>query len=324
MLTSDEPREKAGQPCDAMIIATLGNLSTTIMEYRMSYKNKPLATLIASYKTQPQPYSNYLSNLEALATSMQELRTGENLEDEAYYTYVLVDPRFPGRWQYALPSGRVVSFPYRPYYVGKGKGARSKAHTRETGTSHKHNVIRAIRSAGFDPCEYIRHSSDPLRTDALSKAYEIDLIAGIGRFKSGGPLTNGTDGGDGAVGSLGRTGHRHSDHTKALMRKARLGTKMSAAAVEKSRAKNLGRVLSQEHRDKVSAALRGVAKSKEHAAKVGLARAKPIMVEGKIFLSYKQVLSELRIGYAALRTRLASVDWPNYVYYQDWLNHIHH
>ena len=162
----------------------------------MSYQDESIATIIASYRSQPQPYSNYLHNLAALAVQLKKLKDDSwNLEEELckHYVYVLMDPRKPGTWRYNLPSGREVVFPYRPFYVGKGKGDRSKVHSRESvveNSSHKSRTIKSIRRSGLK--EIVRHSKDMNAiSDWLAQAYEIDLIAGIGRRShQEGPLTN--------------------------------------------------------------------------------------------------------------------------------------
>ncbi|MBU9147563.1 hypothetical protein KTD26_34560, partial [Burkholderia multivorans] len=78
---------------------------------------------------------------------------------------------------------------------------------------------------------------------------EMAFIAAIGRERNGGPLVNLTDGGEGQVGWI------PSELTRARIRAA-----------------NTGRKVSDETRAKMSAARKGKKKSPEHAAKIGQSR----------------------------------------------------
>lgn len=91
-----------------------------------------------------------------------------------YYTYQLIDPR----------NGK-------PFYVGKGKGARLRAHLKEKGKSKKHQRIQEIKEAGLEVvCEIIKH----FVSEDAAYNHEKSLIKKIGRHN----LTNLTDGGRGA------------------------------------------------------------------------------------------------------------------------------
>jgi len=89
---------------------------------------------------------------------------------------------------------------YKPFYVGKGNGARSHSHVKLAETtslnSHKLNKIRKILAAGYE----VVVGKTKLMTEAKAFAKEVELISTIGRTSYGGPLTNLTDGGDGAAG----------------------------------------------------------------------------------------------------------------------------
>ena len=182
----------------------------------MAYQRKRMASavsIIRDYKQSRAPYrpaSEIIieENLKRLSNDLAD-NSGKlwTLEPESrqHYVYVYLDPRFPGRYEYVLPSGRVVHFSFRPFYVGKGRGKRHLSHLSPKGlgkNSLKKNVIVAIRREGKTPivCKS-KHALSVSNWDAL--AYEVDLIAGIGRRGLGaGPLVNATDGGEGVCGRV--------------------------------------------------------------------------------------------------------------------------
>lgn len=167
------------------------------------------ADIIADYVSRHSPYSpspDYYQNLLSLAVELRFERCSFlDVEPDAvlaeHYVYIYLDPRKTGDYKYVCPSGKVVIFKHRPFYVGKGKGRRIEAHLKSkqlARKSHKSNTIRAIQSAGLTPQVWITKSR---ASDYMAQALEIDLIAGIGRrdLKTG-PLTNLTAGGDGSSG----------------------------------------------------------------------------------------------------------------------------
>ena len=183
----------------------------------MSYQSDSYNRVITSYLNQTQPYKprdHYQLRLIALAAALRYAKYGENSFADVEpptldcYNYVYLDTRKPrGIYTYTCPSGKVVTFNYPPYYVGKGKGQRSTAHLRsaltaelDAYTSHlpKMRTTRAILRTGKKPI--IRVIPSRL-SEMAAYAFEIDLIAGIGRRNLGkGPLTNLTDGGEGLLG----------------------------------------------------------------------------------------------------------------------------
>lgn len=153
-----------------------------------------------------------MSDFDALAANLadriqQEAKSrGRKLSPhKAFYVYVLMDPSKVGPWTYTLPGEKSVTFPYLPFYVGKGTGRRLHTHVKEaravTGKlDHKQNVIRSLENRGL---AVIEKRISAFSTDALALAKEILLIQAIGRAdKYRGPLTNKTDGGDGASGAV--------------------------------------------------------------------------------------------------------------------------
>lgn len=185
----------------------------------MSYQNKSVAATIAAYRSQPQPYSSYLHNLAALAVQLKSIKDDSwTLREEPceHYVYVYLDPRKPGHFRYRCPSGRTLEFKHEPFYVGKGKGDRADVHLSRTELakkSHKNHTFKAILAAGYDPRDY-RVRTRSRATDWIAQAFEVDLIAGIGkRNAKTGPLVNLTDGADGV------SGYRHTERTKRILQK---------------------------------------------------------------------------------------------------------
>jgi hypothetical protein len=212
-----------------------------------------------------------------------------------YYCYVYLDPRKPGRFKYKLPSVKIVSFDYEPYYVGKGKGNRINGHLTEAKrskkTTRKLNIIRKIQAAGLEP---IRIATPTKVDEALALALEIDLIAGIGRHCDGiGPLANLDCGGNGIPGHrhteahkchmsrihrgkrmyemtdevrakisktlTGRSGRKHTDEAKHKMSVAAKGRKMSEESKQINRLAHLGIPNTEEQKKKISAAMKRIA-----------------------------------------------------------------
>lgn len=44
--------------------------------------------------------------------------------ERKYYTYIYLDPRKPGKYEYTLKNEETIRFDYEPFYVGKGTGNR--------------------------------------------------------------------------------------------------------------------------------------------------------------------------------------------------------
>lgn len=92
-----------------------------------------------------------------------------------------------------------------PFYIGKGKGERSRHHLTPGMlklNSLKSKIIKAIRKNGFEPIiEHIPCNSD---VDALN--LEKKLIEQFGRIDlKTGSLANHTDGGDNPPNNIGKT-----------------------------------------------------------------------------------------------------------------------
>lgn len=125
-----------------------------------------------------------------------------------FYVYALIDPTTN-----------------KPFYIGKGSGARIRAHF--TPGSLKTNTlkvtkIKSLLSADLKPiAEYVAKNLSE------AEAFELErfIISELGRIDLGtGFLTNHTDGGDGASGAI------HKPRTKQVrehLSKIKTGTKAS-------------------------------------------------------------------------------------------------
>lgn len=141
-----------------------------------------------------------------------------------YYVYVYLDPRKPGNFRYGD-----IEFDFEPFYVGKGIGSRYLSHIyvakKTEESTHKLNKIRKIikEENELPIIEFPFFGLD--ESTAFEK--EIELITDIGRIDlSTGPLVNLTNGGDGL-----------RDPSKEIR--------------EKIRQAHLGKILSEEHKEKI-------------------------------------------------------------------------
>lgn len=128
--------------------------------------------------------------------------------------------------------------------------------------SHKCSTIRKILDTGNEP---IIKVTGARISDYMACAFEIDLIAGIGRRNQNlGPLTNLTDGGDGISGAI------RSEATKRKQSQSMLGKNKGIKRSPEFAARNTrlfkGVPKSPAHRAKISSALKGKPKSSEHIA----------------------------------------------------------
>lgn len=131
---------------------------------------------------------------------MSKQKKSPSRHTEQYYVYALMDPRKPGPYIYKLGNRRNATFPFMPFYIGKGHDKRSSEHLKEAlnarHPSHKINIIRDIWRDRNDVV--IKHTNKLL--DELSAfTLEAELIKAIGRRNvKTGPLSNKTPGGVGS------------------------------------------------------------------------------------------------------------------------------
>ncbi len=210
------------------------------------------AELIDRYITNNTPFeanASYLQRLKRFAKII-----GPSDDQKCHYCYIYLDPRHPGNYRYTLPSGKVVRFKFKPFYVGKGKNGRKYAHLwghTDTRNTKKHNTIRKLAALGLEPIV----KNTRVVSENLAFAFEVDLIAGIGRSHiMTGPLSNLTAGGEGT------TGYRHTAATKKLISKASKGNQYAVGK------------MSDRGRQNISRSLKGIPKSEAHRIAAGLAR----------------------------------------------------
>ena len=122
------------------------------------------------------------------------------IHPKIYYTYVLLDPRKPGKYFYPNIN---ISFLYEPFYDGKGTGNRVLKHLNMK--DYTFNNIKNIKIK-----KIIENNKIPLFIKPAENLYEKDafllekhFIVNIGRIdKKCGPLCNFTDGGEGSSGAI--------------------------------------------------------------------------------------------------------------------------
>ena len=116
-----------------------------------------------------------------------------------FYTYIYLDPRKPGRYEYGD-----YAFNFEPFYVGKGNGNRYKEHLKRAFRNNNdqmffYNKIRKVKdqTGRFPAVQLVEENL----TEQEAFELEIWLIWAIGRKYFGGCLTNLSDGGTGTCGT---------------------------------------------------------------------------------------------------------------------------
>ena len=182
------------------------------------------------------------------------------MNNNKFYTYIYLDPRKPGIYQYGD-----YTFNFEPFYVGKGNGDRYKRHlecllNENFYPSYFYKKIRKIKKEEFEIIKNVHVLKvEENLSDRAALDLEIWLIWAIGRYSLGiGPLTNLVEGGEGPSGriksieerqkiSVGNKGKIRSDEFKAKISKAfkgenhpMYGKHPSAETREKSSKSHMG------------------------------------------------------------------------------------
>ena len=221
------------------------------------------------------------------------------MKNNIFYTYVYLDPRKPGRYEY----GNYV-FEYEPFYVGKGCASRYVEHLEEarkknnrSGNNHKYFKIKNILQENLEPI-ILKVQETTSKCEALN--LEIWLVWAIGRSDlTVGPLTNHTAGGEGGFGfsretrdklskagkgripwNKGKTGvysletinkiqHTFFQKGQTPWNKGKTGV-YSQEAIERMSLAKKEKPVSPETRDKLSRAGKGRVASPETKAKISI------------------------------------------------------
>lgn len=169
--------------------------------------------------------------------------------EKQYYVYILLDPRKPGKYKYALPGGLTIVFDYEPFYIGKGKGNRANSYLRfpkSKRSTHTLNVRRKIFTDGKIPI--VIQGNNCIEAQAFAK--EILLIQSIGKqLDRTGPLTNRTNGGSGGDTIF---GYKAMLRMKRKISRALKGRVLSKETLKRMSIAQTGRKFSEEHKQRMS------------------------------------------------------------------------
>jgi hypothetical protein len=157
-----------------------------------------------------------------------------------------------------------------PFYIGKGCGDRWLHHekrARNGVSGYKHEIIRGMHARGLEVIKIKLHEG---LTEAVAHAYEVALIAAIGRRPIG-PLANLTDGGDGVSGLKRPPGRKLSPETIAKIAASQRGKAKPLDQIARRSATRRGMKLSAESRANIGAGARGRQKSPQECANIAAA-----------------------------------------------------
>lgn len=181
------------------------------------------------------------------------------------------------------------------FYVGKGKGNRAWTRSARSKMWHwtvaKHGFTHEIVQSGL--------------TDSEAIQIEVKLIKSIGRRDLGlGPLINFTDGGDGVAGrkrsaeEISRTssklrGQKRTPEQRANYRagRAKVSKSVHKAVLDRNHQANIGKPLTQEHKDKIARSLLGQQRDPIVGKRISRA------LKGKVFtIEHRRRISEAKRG----------------------------
>ena len=186
-----------------------------------------------------------------------------------FYTYIYLDPRKPGRYEYGD-----YAFDFEPFYVGKGKDGQLQTHLKYAinNTCHEKNKykyykIKNILKENLEP-EILKIEDKLSEQDSF--ILEIYFIWAIGRSDLKlGPLTNHTDGGEGCSGRiwtdeqkrkvslsnkgkrLGISGYRWSEEEKKLLSKKQKGKVVSYETKLKMSKSAKLKIITDKHKENI-------------------------------------------------------------------------
>lgn len=212
------------------------------------------------------------------------------------YNYILLDLEKPGRYTY----GNFITLFFEPFYIGKGKGKRWRAHfsprrLRMDKNKLKTNKIKKLLEE-FIPEQIAVIINNDLPDYIVKNCVEPFLIDIIGRRSiNSGPLSNMTNGGDGSCGrsiphtvewksyiSVIMTGKKHTQESKEKMSRSKLGIKRGPHSYEHkqklseaAKSRPSQGPLSDEHKGKISNSLKGKKKperTEEHRKNISNAK----------------------------------------------------
>lgn len=175
-----------------------------------------------------------------------------NIEEPIHYVYALLDPRKSGPFVYGE-----FTFEFEPFYVGKGHGNRAWVHLKTHSLrrdTHKVNKIKSIHRECEREVVVIMVAEHMNAYDAYQ--LEADVIDVVGKSRDGGPLTNTRDGGMGPLEF--KIQHPHRSKSEALT-----GKHLTEEHRRNIGLSGLGRVHSEEEKQRRNESLTGLVRSEE-------------------------------------------------------------
>lgn len=117
-----------------------------------------------------------------------------------YYVYCYLDPRKPGNYFY---ENLDMCFLYEPFYIGKGKDTRIKAHLYKSNINADTLKTRKIKKIFESNQKPISIYLETNLTEEIAFEFEREYISKIGRHDlNTGPLSNMNSGGSGTHSSI--------------------------------------------------------------------------------------------------------------------------